>query len=85
MKYAKVTGVVGWSGGTMPLNEGVTTADDDHELVHERPDLWTDKPPMPHLEGPARRAEREAIRDGVERPVERATARPGERRETRRG
>ncbi len=83
MKYAAITGVVHWSGGTMPINAGVTTADDDHELVRERPDLWTDKAPAAHLAGPKRRSDEAQARG--EAPVERATARPGERRDTRRG
>lgn len=55
MKYAKISGVVAWSGGKTVLSAGITTADDDHELVQERPDLWTDAGPEAHLAGPARR------------------------------
>lgn len=81
MKYAKIAGVVTWSGGTMVLNAGRTTADDDHPLVLERPDLWTDEVPEPTLAGPARVAAKRG--DG---PVETATRAPGEKRPgTRRG
>lgn len=80
MKYANFSGMVTWSGGKMLLNAGQTTADDDHPLVKERPDLWTNTPPQAHLAGPARLA---AERD--EPPVERATRAPGEKRGTRRG
>ena len=65
-KYATVSGVVTWSGGKTVLAAGRTTADPDHPLVRERPDLWTDEEPAAHLAAPSR--------------VERATARPGERR-----
>lgn len=70
MKYARVSGVVRWSGGTTVLSAGVTTADDDYGLVVERPDLWTDDAPLPHLAGPSRNAP----------AVERATRAPGEKR-----
>lgn len=75
MKYAKVSGVVRWSGGTTVLSAGITTADDDYALVLERPDLWTDEGPAAHLAGPARNAPAE------EAPVERATRAPGEKRQ----
>lgn len=72
MKYGKFAGVVRWSGGTMVMNGARTTADDDHPLVLERPDLWTDEAPEPTLAGPARQR--------GEAPVETATRAPGERR-----
>jgi hypothetical protein len=72
MKYARVSAVVRWSGGTTVLGAGSTTADDDHPLVLERPDLWTDQAPAPHLAGPSR------VRG--EAPVETATRAPSERR-----
>lgn len=80
MKYATVSAMVTWSGGKVLLNAGSTTADDDHPLVRERPDLWTDEAPEAHLIGPKRQAEASG-----EQPVERATRAPGERRPTRRG
>lgn len=77
MKYATFSGMVTWSGGKMLLNAGATTADDDHPLVVERPDLWTDVAPEPTLPGPGRLAGSPG--------VERATKAPGEKRTTRRG
>ena len=79
MKYAKIAAVVRWSGGTAVLNGAATTADDDHPLVLERPDLWTDEAPQAHLAGPARLA---AERGDV---VEKGTRAPGEKRTTKRG
>lgn len=73
MKYAKVSGAVRWSGGSVVLGAGTTTADDDHPLVKERPDLWTDEAPAPTLPGPGRAAGR----------VEDASARPGIKRGAR--
>lgn len=80
MKYATVSAVVAWSGGKAVLAAGRTTADDDHPLVKERPDLWTDQEPDAQLAGPARLAAQRG-----EAPVERATRAPGEKRQTRRG
>jgi hypothetical protein len=74
VKYARVSGVVRWSGGTTVLSAGITTADDDYALVVERPDLWTDEGPAAHLAGPARNAA------PADPPVERATRAPGKRR-----
>lgn len=74
MKYSTVTGAVRWSGGTTLLHRG-QSADNDHPLVKERPDLWTDKAPGASLSTPR-----------STRPVERATRAPGEVRDTpRRG
>lgn len=73
MKYSKVSGAVRWSGGTTILRAG-QSADDDHPLVVERPDLWTSEGPGADL-----RARRRPV-------VERATRAPGEVRDTpRRG
>ncbi|MFA5712528.1 hypothetical protein [Mycolicibacterium sp.] len=73
MKYSKVSGAVRWSGGTTILHRG-QSADDDHPLVRERPDLWTGENPGADL------------RSRKRRPVERATRAPGEVRDTpRRG
>lgn len=74
MKYCKMAGIVHWSGGSMLLHEGMT-ADDDHPLVLERPDLWGDQGPAPALRsGGGDEARSEAPR------VERATRAPGEKR-----
>lgn len=73
MKYATVTGLVSWSGGKTVLAKGKTTAEDDHPLVRERPDLWTDDLPGAQLQVPNRRL----VDDGE---VERATRAPGEKR-----
>jgi hypothetical protein len=71
VKYSKVTGAVRWSGGTTLLRRG-QSADPDHPLVKERPDLWTDQAPGASLSAPP--------------TVERATRAPGEVRQTpRRG
>ena len=75
MKYSKVGGVVRWSGGTTVLNLHMS-ADDDHPLVLERPDLFVDAAPGAELKKPkVYTAEPEE-----ERPVERATRAPGEKR-----
>lgn len=63
MKYSKVSGAVRWSGGTTILGVG-QSADDDHPLVKERPDLWGAEAPGASLTAPPR--------------VERATRAPGE-------
>jgi hypothetical protein len=73
VKYSKVAGAVRWSGGTTLLRKG-QSADDDHPLVAERPNLWTDEAPGASL-GTRRAAP----------VVERATRAPGEVRQTRRG
>jgi hypothetical protein len=70
MRYSTISGVVRWSGGTSVLSEGMA-ADDDHALVVERPDLWTDEAPQAKLRGPSA---------GQQLAVERATNRPGTRR-----
>lgn len=44
MKYSRIDGVVAWSGGTAVLKAG-QSADDNHPLVVERPDLFTDDEP----------------------------------------
>lgn len=74
MKYAKVSGVVQWSQGTLVLHEGMS-ADDDHPLVVERPDLWGDDAPTATL--------RSDKPKGGPPVVERATRAPGERRQTK--
>ena len=74
MKYCKVSGIVQWSGGSMLLHEGMT-ADDDHLLVLERPDLWGDRGPAPSLRSEGGDEQRSAPPR-----IERATRAPGERR-----
>ncbi|MEW2474615.1 hypothetical protein AB0875_12570 [Micromonospora gifhornensis] len=83
MKYARVSGLVRWSGGSTVLSAGVTTADDDYPLVVERPDLFTDETPAAHLATPRKAAPESPVTP--ESPVERATRAPGEKRQTRRG
>jgi hypothetical protein len=70
MKYSKVSGVVRWSGGTLLLGKN-DSIDDNHPLVAERPDLFTDEAPPAKHRGPAQ---------PDEPLVERATNRPGTRR-----
>ena len=53
-----------------------TSADDDHPLVIERPDLFGDDAPLAHLRTP-----KMAAAPAEEAPVERATRAPGERRQ----
>lgn len=73
MRYANITGAVRWSGGTTLLRKG-QSADPDHPLVKERPDLFTGDEPGASLSAPQRST------------VERATRAPGEVRDTpRRG
>lgn len=67
MKYALVTGNVRWSQGTTQLKRG-KSADDDHPLVLERPDLFSDEAPDAELSSAP--------------TIERATAVPGEKRTT---
>lgn len=76
MKYSKVAGLVRWSGGSTVLGIG-TSADDDHPLVIERPDLFGDDAPGAHLRTP----QRPPAPAADEAPVERATRAPGERRQ----
>jgi hypothetical protein len=72
VKYSKISGAVRWSGGTTLLRKG-QSADDDHGLVKERPDLFTDAVPGASL----------ATGRGAAPPaVERATRAPGEVRVT---
>jgi hypothetical protein len=78
MLYARVSGLVRWSGGSTVLSAGVTTADPDHALVRERPDLFTDEAPAAHLAAP-KPAPVETPDEPA--PVERATRAPGERRQ----
>lgn len=65
MKYSLVQGNVAWSGGTFHLDRG-DSADDDHPLVLERPDLFSDEVPEAKLSSAP--------------VIERATAAPGEKR-----
>jgi hypothetical protein len=56
MQFAKQSGVVTWSQGTAILRTG-QSIDDDHPLLAERPDLFTEDDPGPgrgdsHAEGP---------------------------------
>ncbi len=71
MKYATCSGAVRWSGGLQVLKPGQSIAD-DHPLVRERPDLFTDAEPEPDIKMPA----------APSRGVERATRAPGEVRGT---
>ncbi|GAA4676852.1 hypothetical protein GCM10023347_34000 [Streptomyces chumphonensis] len=72
MKYSKCSGAVRWSGGLQVLKPGQSIAD-DHPLVAERPDLFTDAEPEPDIKMPA----------VPSRGVEQATRAPGETRGTR--
>lgn len=67
MHYARKSGVTRWSRGTVVLSKD-QSIDDNHPLLEERPDLFTDEKPGASLAGPP--------------VVERATAAPGEIRTT---
>lgn len=67
---ALATTSVGWDGGRVRLSEGDLWAADD-PFVKAHPDLFTD-------DAPARMIHRTVA------PIEQATRRPGERRDTRR-
>ncbi|MDX3024066.1 hypothetical protein [Streptomyces acidiscabies] len=76
MKYATCSGAVRWSGGLQVLRPG-QSIDNDHPLVAERPDLFTDESPEPDIKMPA------TPRRDSAAPVESATRAPGEQRATR--
>jgi hypothetical protein len=76
MKYAACSGAVRWSGGLTVLSPGQSIAD-EHPLVLERPDLFTDESPEPDIKMPAKPGRTAAA------PIESATRAPGERRPTR--
>lgn len=89
MKYSKISAAVTWSAGVIMLHEGMT-ADPEHPLVKERPDLFTDEAPAPDLPAPPEAEDEEPEPEDPEPPVEdpeppkepevieRATRRPGE-------
>jgi hypothetical protein len=77
-KYSKISGLVRWSGGSTVLGIGMS-AEADHPLVLERPDLFGDDVPQAVLRTPAAyRAKEDAT--PAEAPIERATRAPGEKR-----
>jgi hypothetical protein len=77
-KYSLISGLVRWSGGSTVLGIGMS-AEADHPLVLERPDLFGDDAPHAALRTPAAyRAKEEAA--PAEAPIERATRAPGEKR-----
>ncbi len=73
MKHSTFTGVVAWSGGSMVLRNDQRFSD-DHPLVRERPDLFSD--------GDTNADVVEAPKPASVPTVERATAAPGEVRNT---
>ena len=81
MKYATVSGAVRWSGGTTIIHEGMS-ADQDHPLVLERPDLFGDEAPPPMLASSGGDARRSVLTTEGRTRVERATRAPGEVRGT---
>jgi hypothetical protein len=68
MKHSTFTGVVKWSGGKQLLVQGQSIVD-EHPLVLERPDLFRD-------------GDSGADIGGGPQTIERATAAPGEVRQT---
>lgn len=69
MKYSKIAGVTRWSGGTIVLQKG-QSIEDEHPLVAERPEIWTDEDPGASIRGAS---------GGVSR-VQTAMQRPGQPR-----
>lgn len=68
MQFSKISGTLTWSRGTIVLRKG-QTIEDDHPLIVERPDLFTDEDPGAEIrQGPP------AVR------IETAMQRPGETR-----
>lgn len=76
MKYSKVAGMVRWSEGNIRLSEG-QSIDDDHALVTERPDLWTDVAPGASIQS--------RVQSTMQRPGEARVERPGVPRIVKRG
>lgn len=73
MHYAKIAGSVSWSQGRTLLRKG-QSIEDDHPLLEERPDLFTDQEPPADIHTPTRV---ETGRQGPgEHRMERAPARP---------
>lgn len=70
MKYSTCSGAVRWSGGLTVLGIG-QSIDDDHPLVAERPDLFTDTGPGPDIKLPAKPSRGAPV-------IEQATRAPGE-------
>jgi hypothetical protein len=73
VKYSACSGAVRWSGGLTVLKPGQSIKD-DHPLVIERPDLFTDDEPEADIPLPAGPRGRHVPQ------VERATQAPGEAR-----
>ena len=74
MRYSKIEGTLGWSGGTVLMRKGLRF-DDDHPLVSERPELFDDTDPGADMKTENARSPHHPV-------VERATAAPGEVRNT---
>jgi hypothetical protein len=53
MKYSNIDGYVTWSGGGMLMKRGLSFSD-DHPLVAERADLFTDEEPGATVSNPTR-------------------------------
>jgi len=73
VKHSSFSGVVAWSGGSMVLRAD-QRFDDDHPIVKERPDLFRD--------GDTDAGVVKAPKPASVPVVERATAAPGEVRDT---
>lgn len=76
MLYSKVAGMVRWSDGNIRLSEG-QSIDEDHPLVKERPDLWTDEAPSASITS--------RVQSTMQRPGETRVERPGVPRIVKRG
>lgn len=71
MKYSSFSGVVAWSQGEILLSHG-QSIDEEHPLYKERPDLFQGLAPSASIS-----------HNADPKPVERATAAPGETRSVR--
>jgi hypothetical protein len=81
VKFARQSITTSIGGRTVAINAGEAWAADD-PVVEARPDLFADAPESVRRSG-GRIAERKRRR-GSDAPVERATAAPGEKRDTER-
>lgn len=70
--FANTTAAVRWKGSIVRLAKGDAWSAED-PFVKDRPEFFNDAPPFVHGTG------------GGEKPLEQTTARPGEKRTTRRG
>lgn len=69
MQFSKISGALRWSQGTIVLRVG-QTIEDDHPLLLERPDIFTEEDPGADIrQAPATRVETTMQRPGEQRTV----------------